>query len=70
MAPGYRPFLQESVVTAVVHCHLVLRQIQLHDPGDAAGQELTVMGYQHDAAAELAVERADPLSPLTVVLPS
>ena len=59
--PGDRALLQEGVVAAVVDRDLVLGQVELDDPGDAAGQELPVVGDQHDAAAQAAHERLQAL---------
>jgi hypothetical protein len=47
-------FLQEGVVAAVVNRDRILRQVQLHHGGDAAGQEFPVVADQHDAAAQAA----------------
>ncbi|MCY1238966.1 hypothetical protein D9M72_517300 [compost metagenome] len=57
MAARHGAFLQEGLIAAVVHRHGVLRQVQLHDGGDAACQELTVMGHQDHTAAEALNER-------------
>ncbi len=59
----HRPLLQEGVVAAVVHGHLVLREVELDDAGRAAGQELPVVGDQHHAAAQAADERFEALEP-------
>ena len=59
--PRDLPLGQERVVAAVVDRHLVLREVELDDPVDAAGQELAVVRDEHDAAAQPADERLEPL---------
>ena len=44
--PGDRPLLEEGVVAAVVDRDLALGEVELDDAGDAAGQELAVVGDQ------------------------
>ena len=41
----------------------MLGEVELDDPGHAAGEELAVVGDQHDAAAQAADERLEPLEP-------
>ena len=63
MPPGDGPLLEVGVVAAVVDRDLALGEVELDDPGDAAGQELPVVGDQHDAGAQPADERLQPLEP-------
>ena len=46
VAAGDGALLQEGLVAAVVDRHRVLGEVQFHDRGDAAGQELAVVGDQ------------------------
>ena len=53
---GGRPLLEVGVVAAAVDRDPVLGQVELEDPGHAAGEELAVVADQHHAAAEAADE--------------
>ena len=66
VAPGDGPLLQEGVVAAVVDRDLALGQVELHDPGDAAGQELAVVRDEDDPAAESLHERLEARQPVEV----
>ena len=63
MPAGDRALLEERVVAAVVDRHLVLGQVELDDPGHHPGEELAVVGDQHDPGAQPAHERLEPLEP-------
>ena len=43
--------LEKRVVPAVVDPHLLLSQVELDDAGHDPGEELTVVGDQHDPSA-------------------
>ena len=52
MPARHGAFLEVGLVAAVVDRHGVLREVQFHDGGHAAGEELAVVGNQHHAAAQ------------------
>ena len=66
MAPRDRALGEERVVAAVEDRHGVLGQVELDHPGDAPGQELTVVGDEHDAVAQPAHEGLQPPQALEV----
>ncbi len=66
MALRHGTLLEEGVIAAVIHCDLVLRLVELHHGGDAAGEELTVVGHQDGSSAETEHEFLEPRQPVQV----